>query len=78
MDKKCTAVGCKDGKVALLIGFADCKECNGFGCKYHRLHDNKNRNRPHYLSVQSFFLLRLHSIIGNIKWKIMKQKRRNY
>jgi hypothetical protein len=31
MDKKCTAVGCKDGKVALLIGFADCKECNGTG-----------------------------------------------
>jgi hypothetical protein len=31
MDKKCTAMGCKNGKVALLIGFVDCKECNGTG-----------------------------------------------
>ena len=28
---KCTAMGCKNGKVALFIGFADCKECGGTG-----------------------------------------------
>ena len=35
--KPCKAMGCKNGKVALLIGFADCKECGGTGFTYEQI-----------------------------------------